>query len=322
MEQALTDAIARGDLAPGTMVSEGALAEVFGTSRTPVRAALTALEKARLLERLQGRGYVVAGGIPDGIPGGDLPRRVVLTREMFGLPDATETAAPTAASAIARALESSLANALPYGEFRVNEQAAADHFGVSRTVLRELFGRFQDRGLMRKTQQSRWVIGPLTARDIAHYFAIREKLEPLALLDAARGLPSEELAAMWDRIEAAEAAHADLDPEDLAQVEDDLHVTLPAHSSNVPLLRMIRQSQAAIVVNRAFAGTVGTAPFRMAVGEHRIVLEFLRRGAHRAAAEALAEHLRLSAVRTGRRLMAISLFPTPPTPAYLRPIDG
>jgi DNA-binding FadR family transcriptional regulator len=107
-----------------------------------------------------------------------------------------------------------------------------------------------------------------------------------------------------------------------AKLETDLHVTLLGHCPNPHLLRMIRQSQIALPVNQVFAETVGTKPFSLAMTEHVLVLEFLIRGSWQAAANALEEHLRLSAARTRKRLMAFSVFPEPTLPEYLRRISG
>jgi DNA-binding FadR family transcriptional regulator len=56
--------------------------------------------------------------------------------------------------------------------------------------------------------------------------------------------------------------------------------------------------------------------------EHRIVFEFLIRGSWDAAAAAMEEHLRLSAARTRKRLMAFSVFTEPSLPNYLRRISA
>ncbi|MFD0923849.1 GntR family transcriptional regulator [Saccharopolyspora rosea] len=46
----LRDAIVRGEHPPGTSLSEGALAEAYGTSRTPIREALQQLQSEGLVE--------------------------------------------------------------------------------------------------------------------------------------------------------------------------------------------------------------------------------------------------------------------------------
>lgn len=314
IEQSLKAAIDGGQLADGTILTEGPIADLFGTSRTPVRTALSHLEASGVITRFDGRGFLVARN--DTAPA---PSRVTLTRTMLGLSQApTHEPQPASAERLVRVFQETLALALPFGQFRINEQAAADHFDVSRNVIRELLSRFQDRGLVGKDSRSHWIVGPLTARDLQQFFAIRGKLEPLALVDSAPNIPRAELVTMRERLEAVTRGDASLDAETLDQLETDMHVRLLAHSPNSYLLRMIRQTQSALVVNRVFATYVGTHPFDLALREHAIVMDFLIRDAHAAAAMSLEEHLKLSAERTRQRLMAISVFPEPDLPAYLQ----
>lgn len=314
IEHKIRQAIDKGLLTAGVVVTEDPVARLFGTSRTPVRTAFGELEKRGLLERFEGRGFVVTGA--------NQPNRIALTHEMLGLnKTSARIAQPMTAQRIAKAFEASIAQALPFGMYRVHEQAAADHFGVSRTIIRELLSRFQDRGLVSKDLQSHWTVGPLTALDVAHYFAIRAKLEPLALAESARLLSQDVIHETQTRARDALETADDLTPAQLEQLENDLHVRLLEKSPNPHLLRMIQQSQIALSVNQVFAETVGTRPFSVALMEHCIVLEFLVRGSWDAAANAMEEHLHLSAARTRKRLMAFSVFPEPDLPDYLRPIS-
>ncbi len=311
IERQVVAAIETGRLLPGTVLTEEPIARAFGTSRTPVRTALAELLRAGRLERFDGRGFVVAGG------GG--PTRRPVTPEVLGLAGGVPPEPqPMASVRIAEDFEDTLARALPFGLWRINEQAAAKHYDVSRTVIRELLSRFQDRGLVGKDGRSHWVVGPLTARGIAHYFAIRRQLEPLALAESGPRMPGLRIEAMWRRIEAALDERETISAETTEGLETDMHVDLLSRSPNPHLLRMIGQSQIALTVNRVFTSVVGTRPFAIALREHAIVFEFIRRGAWDAAGQALGHHLDLSAERTRQRLMAISVFPAPVLPAYLQ----
>lgn len=314
IEQTLKDAIRQRRLPDGAILTEGPIADLFGTSRTPVRTALAQLEAGGLISRFDGRGFIVVH--EDAAPA---PNRVALTHDMLGL---TKTNLPepqlAAGERIARSFQENLALALPFGQYRINEQAAADHFSVSRNIIRDLLSRFQDRGLVGKDGRSHWIVGPLTARDVKQFFAIRGKLEPLALIDSAPNVPRDELGDMRDRLDDVLRGKTALTTETLDRLENDTHVRLLAHSPNAYLLRMVRQTQLALVVNRVFASYVGTGPFELSLREHMMVIEFLVRDAHQGAAHALEEHLKLAAERTRQRLMAISVFPEPELPSYLQ----
>ena len=315
IEHTIINAINHELLPPGIVVTEDPVARLFGTSRTPVRMAFNKLEERGFLKRFEGRGFVVTGA--------EVSKRLALTHEMLGLcKTPTQLPQPMIAQRIAEDFEASIVQALPFGLYRVHEQAAADHFDVSRTIIRELLSRLQDRGLLRKDLRSHWVVGPLTALDVAHYFAIRAKLEPLALIDSAPLLSQSLISQLHARASSATDKADNLTPDMLEQLETDLHITLLGKSPNPHLLRMIRQSQVGLSVNQVFAETVGAKSFSISLMEHRIVLEFLIRGSWESAATAMEEHIRLSAARTRKRLMAFSVFTEPHLPSYLRRISS
>ena len=310
----LEAAIASGHLPQGTILTEGAVAKLFGTSRTPVRTAFNHLLAADHVRRFDGRGFVV------GQDASTEPRRLRLTPAMLGL-DPNERTEPKPASAelIAQRFETALAAALPFGMYRINEQGAADHFGVSRNIVRDLLGRFRDRGLVQKDLRSHWVVGPLTARDVSHFFSIRAKLEPLALIESASMTPPADIERMRARLQDSLADPGALNATDYQSLEQDIHVRLLQNCRNPHLLRMVGQTHVVLVVNRVFAANIGAVPFDIALREHAMVLEFLTRGSHQAAAQCLEEHIRLAAERTRQRLIAISVFPQPEMPGYLQP---
>ncbi|MBW3097818.1 GntR family transcriptional regulator [Pseudohoeflea coraliihabitans] len=317
IEAALLDAIADGRLAEGTVLNEGPVANVFKTSRTPVRKALAELNAKGALARFDGRGFIVAGQNNGAM---QHVRRLKLSAEMLGAASEAEYETPRASAAIiAEDFEREIVNAMPFGLYRINEMAAAEHYQVSRTIIRELLQRLQDRGLVRKDRRSHWVVGPLTARDVAHYFSIRQKLEPLALRESAPEMALDDICEMVTRTREALESGDDVMGERVDALERDIHWRLLRQTSNQHLLRMIEQSQIALVVNKVFSSSIGARPFRQPLEEHAIILEFVIRGSHDAAANALEEHLRLSADRTGKRLMALSVFPTPDFHGYLKP---
>lgn len=305
-------AIENGSLSAGTLLTEEKVAQFFGTSRTPARTALTQLLGDGVLCRLNRRGFVVG---EEPTPKSTHPR---LTREMLGLKDQATIEKPASTSLrISKDATRELFQALMFGKFRIHEQAAADYYQVSRTVVRELLSQLVERGLVRKNHKSHWTIGPLTSREVAQYFAIRGRLEPTALIESAPKVPRSEITQMSERLERAINAGDQLPTDLLEQLEIDIHTNLLNRGANQHLMRMVKQSQIALVVNSFFAETVGTLPFRPALREHAFILDFVARGAFDLAAQALEEHLRLSADRTRQRLMAISVLPQPVMPPFL-----
>lgn len=317
IESALHDAIRNGRLPQGAILNEGPVADVFGTSRTPARKALQELEEKGALARFSGRGFIVTGRSRNPRKNA---RRLKLSPEMLGLEPETGYKPPRGgAQLIAENFENAIVNAMPFGLFRINEMAAAEHYNVSRTIIRELLQRLQDRGLVRKDRRSHWVVGPLTARDVAHYFSIREKLEPLALVESVPQIGNTEIRKMYETARKTLESRDEITSDQVDTLEGDIHWRLLQWTSNRHLLRMIEQSQIALVVNKVFSNSIGGRPFRQPLEEHLIILEFVIRRSFDAAACALEEHLRLSADRTGKRLMALSVFPTPEFESFLKP---
>ena len=310
----LQNAIEAERLPNGIVITEGRLAKLYGTSRTPVRAALTNLEEQGLLERLDGRGFAVRKYAFDQVV------RQTVTEEMLGLGQTDLQLRSVTSQRIESDADAVLVQALPFGQFAISEQAMADHYGVSRTVVRELLPRLQSRGLVRKDDRSHWSLGPLTSREVAQFYALRAKLEPLALIESAPKFGRNDILSMWERSEQGYENSAKLIASELEKLEEDIHVQLLSKSANAHLLRMVRESQQALVVNRVFASFVGTAPFDISLREHSIVLEFIMRGAVEMAATALEEHINLAARRTRQRLMTLSVVPEPEFPEYLMKI--
>jgi DNA-binding GntR family transcriptional regulator len=136
-------------------------------------------------------------------------------------------------------------------------------------------------------------------------------------MESAPHTPTMELERMRSDLTDSLSGRAPLDADRCAALEQDLHVTLLKNCANPHLRRMLRQTQVAMVVNRIFADNVGASPFEIGLREHAMVLEFLVRSSHEAAAKVLQEHISLSAERTRQRLITLSVFPEPVMPAYL-----
>lgn len=121
-------------------------------------------------------------------------------------------------------MEQQIANLLPFGEFWINEQKTADTYNVSRTIIRQALLKFAERGLIGKDYRSHWTVGPLTTKTLNDLFAIRSKLEPLALVDASRRLDIRMVTKWLERCYDAKGNAHRLSRKTIKQIEDDLHV--------------------------------------------------------------------------------------------------
>lgn len=304
-----------GSLPPGLVLLESNIADLFGVSRAPVRAALLRLESSGLLERFDGRGYLVRG------EGAASPLRRDLEAAGVTVPDAVRRAVASRSSweRIYAAVEREVAQALPFGAYRLVETALADAFGVSRSVTGDVLGRLHERGLVDKNHRSQWIAGPLTAEKITEFFEIRRLLEPAALRHSAPGLAPEMLEAMRDDLVAAERDYPQIAPERLQALERALHEDCVLSGATPRLAMMIRQTQLPLITTNYILQQQVVAPDSF-LTEHRTIVELLLLGAVDAAGAALDAHLRIATGKTIARLRKFAGTAHPAPPAYLVPL--
>ena len=305
VEGVLRENILAGRLPPGFVLLEGAIAGILQTSRAPVQRALRMLEAEGLVHRFDGRGYLA--GPPDG---GVMPLRRDIRDFDLILPDA-ENGARAGWERIYAEIEMAVASCLIFGEFRIVEAEIADHFSVSRTVVRDVLGRLHERGLIRKNQSSHWVAGPLTAQEIRQRYELRRLIEPRALASAAPHLDRAHLVELRDRLFAAGKVLPRTSPDTIDAMEHDLHVRCVLATPNEHLAAMIRQNRLPLLAMQRLLHRLGVPSEPAVIVEHRLVVELLLQNAVEAAAGALDAHLAAASRRTISRLKIVAVIPEP-----------
>lgn len=302
--RALREQIASGTLPHGTVLRETAIAAEFRVSRAPARMALDLLEKEGSIETAGSSKRVIAGARDNGPV----------------LPSAVEVAAEATWMRIYDDVESALVARMSFGSWRVVESDLGRHYGVSRTVAREVLGRLQQRGIVKKDHRSHWYV-PMLGRDyVAELYEMRWTLEPAALLSAAPSLPSGLVARLLGNIDSAILRAAEIEGDELDRLERELHVELLGYCGNGAMIEAIRLYQSLLVAHgflyrtapRAFA----TEPF---LPEHHDVLAALAAGHAGQAATALERHLRVSLDRAIYRIEFVRRLVDPEPLSYLSP---
>jgi DNA-binding GntR family transcriptional regulator len=306
-------------LPAGLVLLEGPIAEIFEISRAPVQRALQMLETEGVIHRFDGRGYLVG---PRSI--GPSPIRDDIRDVGLDLAGDVKAAlqSRSAWERIYGEIEHEIASCMAFGRYRIIESSVAEHFGVSRTVVRDVLGRLQERGLVEKDQSSHWVVGPLTAKTMREFYEIRRLLEPPALRSAAPNLDRQILERILERIVRAERAYPDVPTEVMLELEEDLHVSCVLSVENARLASFIQQSQLPLLVSHLFHRYLGTPEDGRMLAEHRLVVEHLLFGAADAAAAALSAHLDAALLRGLGRLKVLAVIPAPDViPSYLVPAN-
>lgn len=309
--EALATDIAAGVLSAGTRLTETAVAERFGISRAPARQALAELERLGHVRKAESRGYdvVASAGAPMMVPVApaepDDPKIHFLPSWELIYPD----------------IEIEIVSRTSLASWRINEAVLARHYGVSRTVARDVVARLQQRGIVQKDDKGRWYAPALTPKHIEELYELRWVLEPLALEKAATHLPEGLLARMRAHIEAALAA-VDADGEALDALEQELHVELLGHCGNDALMRAISLPQALLVAHhflyRWTSELFDTEPF---LPEHLEIVARLQAGDVPGAQAALVHHLKISRQRAMLRIQAVAQVIEPDELPYLERLE-
>jgi DNA-binding GntR family transcriptional regulator len=324
VEEVLRQNILGGLVPSGLVLLEGPIASLMQTSRAPVQTALRRLEAEGLVRRFSGRGFMAAR------PGETVaPIRRDLLKIGLRIPKAIDDALQSRASweRIYETVESDVAACLVFGRYRLIEAELAVHFKVSRTVVRDVLGRLEERGLVEKNQSSHWIAQPLTAQSIREHFALRRILEPQALMSAAPLLDRPHLASVFARFRQAEAAFDDADSHDplahdLEVLETLLIDTCVFATPNERLREQIRHNLLPVLAAERVLRQLGLPSDRAAVTEHRLIIELLLQDAIPAATAMLDAHLAAAERRSIAQLKIVAVLPEPQSIArYLTRLD-
>ncbi|MGJ7613849.1 MULTISPECIES: GntR family transcriptional regulator [unclassified Variovorax] len=308
----LRQAIADKRIVRGLVLLEGPVADVFGTSRVPVRKAFHLLHEEGLLQKFSGRGYMVA-------PRGQqvAPQRLAIDEASLGQDAQGAQGAtifiPSESERILGEFERSISAAVVFGHFRIDEARAMKHFNVNRVALREVLSRLVDRGLVEKSAYAAWLAGPLTARAIAQDYEVLLLLAPAALLDSAPKLDEQFLLGLRASLSDPEAVGT----EELLRIESQIHGDCLSKHPNTKMRGILRQCQMPLIVNRTFVRMFEQSTNALLLDEYRAIVEHLCARQFALAAEALAAHLQAARKRTQQQLKVLAVLPEPQFPDYL-----
>lgn len=302
----------------GTVLLEGPLADLFGLSRAPVQRALAQLESEGLIHRFDGRGFL-AGPAVDA----PLPKRIDIAALDLVLPMEAGQGFRNRQTwrRIYATVEADITRCLVFGQYRIVETELAEHFDVSRTIVRDVLGRLQERRLVDKNASSHWVAGPLTARSIKDQFELRKILEPHGLVSAVPYLDHAALATLRDKLRAAEEG-ASVAKGRLTELSNLFVNDIVLATPNLSLRDLIRRNLHTVLISQAVLRQLGLPEDPASIAEQRMMVELLMHGAVDAAAAMLSTHIEASKLRTVAQMKIVAVIPQPISLApYLRRAD-
>lgn len=304
--------IASGVIVQGTRLTETAVAKRFGISRAPARQALAELEALKLVNKGEARGYEVVADGRSPLSVGDEP----------AFRDEPRIQSQSSWEIIYGSVEMEIVSRTSLASWRINEAVLARHYGVSRTVARDVVARLQQRGIVRKDDSGRWYAPALTAKHIDELYELRWVLEPLALEKAAPCLPKMLLERLRGNVSDAIDSAETIDGAILDTLEQQLHVELLGYCGNESLMRAISLPQALLVAHHfLYHRTMGLFPSEPFLPEHLAIFDCLLSGDVAGAQQELVRHLKISRSRAMMRIQAVAEVISPDELSYLERLD-
>ncbi len=299
ISRVLRNNIHSGRLPEGFVLLEGPIAELMQSSRAPVQMALKMLESEKLIQRFDGRGFLV-GQCAAAVD----PKRLDIRSLDLHVSDEIDEALQSRSmwEQVYDQVEEAVASCLIFGEFRIIETELSAHLGVSRTVVRDVLSRLNERGLIRKNQSSHWIAGPLTAQSVRERFAIRSILEPAALKLAA---PAIDYAAVERLSRLASEGTSDF-----SETEDFERALMDACIAKVPnaeMIAVIRNIQLPLLAANRALTKLGLPRDRFAADEYRSLFRLIERRLIDPAADYLENHLKVMAQKSLARLKIVAV---------------
>jgi DNA-binding GntR family transcriptional regulator len=312
----LEDNIREGRIPRGTRLYTAAVADRLALSPPPVRRALDQLMEEGILVLHPQHGYVVGDAVEEaGEPGRE--NLHLLDLDLSLLESGKSTPVPPRWEMILDKVRHGVLRAIPFGTFQISEAGICDHFGVSRTVSREVLARLDMQGHVEKSRSSHWIVGPLSARMLDETHEMRRLLEPQALVDAATRLDPNLILAMHQTIKTLGERDSGLTADEVTGLEGALHRNLLAECRNRRMVATVVNLQIGQVVDELFHAHIGVQDESPLLDEHGIVLTHLAGRDGEGAGQALRRHLDLQHQRTRARLKVLSIFDAPNDLPYL-----
>ncbi len=262
IERDLADRIQAGRALPARLTL-GALADAYGVSATPVRAAVDGLVRRRLVRRDGSGRLSVRGG--ERCDAGAIEAPIQLARDLDG-----------------EVAEELIHVSLRGGGF-VREEALAERRGVGRTALRGALQRLAGGGLVEHVPRRGWRVPRFDGDEMDAYIDVRVTLELKAL----------ELA--WPRLEprVLEAMLAGNRPSAVraGRIDNDLHGYLVERAGNRYIRSFFDANGRYYNALFDYAG-LGPSVLREMARQHVAILEAALHRRWARASEALALHIR------------------------------
>ena len=192
------------------------------------------------------------------------------------------------AAAVYKALRRAIIEQALRPGMKLPEDSIGEQLGVSRTLVREAFGRLAVEGLVELKPNKGASVASPTLEEARDVFDVRRGLERLVAQRLAGRLTPAQAAALSAHVAEEEAAQGRDGPESI-RLAGEFHIKLAEMTGNGLLLRYVQEVSSRCSLILAIYGRPHSS--ECAVSEHRRLIDALRQGDAEAAMTLMDAHL-------------------------------
>lgn len=192
------------------------------------------------------------------------------------------------AQAVYKALRRAIIEQALKPGMKLPEDSIGEQLGVSRTLVREAFGRLAVEGLVELKPNRGANVAYPTLEEARDVFEVRRGLERLVAENLAGRLTAVQSAELEAHVRLEEKAHEQDGPESI-RLSGEFHIKLAEMTGNALLLRYVQEASSRCSLILAIYGRPHSS--ECAVSEHRQLIEALRAGDAARAAALMDHHL-------------------------------
>lgn len=198
------------------------------------------------------------------------------------------------AESVYRALRRAIIEQALKPGMKLPEDSIGEQLGVSRTLVREAFGRLAVEGLVELKPNRGASVAYPTLEEARDVFEVRRGLERLVAESLAGRITSSQVAELEAHVRQEEKAHEQDGPESI-RLSGEFHIKLAKMTGNALLLRYVQEASSRCSLILAIYGRPHST--ECAVSEHRQLIDALRAGDAVRAADLMDHHLRAVVTR-------------------------
>ncbi|KRE03288.1 GntR family transcriptional regulator [Bosea sp. Root670] len=198
------------------------------------------------------------------------------------------------AESVYRALRRAIIEQALKPGMKLPEDSIGEQLGVSRTLVREAFGRLAVEGLVELKPNRGASVAYPTLEEARDVFEVRRGLERLVAESLAGRITPSQVAELEAHVRQEEKAHEQDGPESI-RLSGEFHIKLAKMTGNALLLRYVQEASSRCSLILAIYGRPHST--ECAVSEHRQLIDALRAGDAARAADLMDHHLRAVVTR-------------------------